>query len=406
MLTDIAAKAAKPKEKSYKLADAEGLFLLVRPGGAKYWRLKYRFGGKEKLLGLGVYGDVSLKAAREARDQARELLKAGKDPSAERKAAKVVKRSTLDFEAVAREYAAKQKNRWTEKHHANFVRRLELDIFPQIGMQPISEIEAPDLLAALRKVEDRGVYDLAHRLAQMCGGVFRYGVATGACKRDITFDLRGALTPHKPRNMACVNAKELPELLSKIESYDGDLQTRLGLQLLCLSFVRTKEMIGAEWPEFDLEARLWTIPACRMKGKREHVVPLSRQAIAVIDQLRSLSGSYRYVFAGRNPRQSMSNNTLLFALYRLGYRSRMTGHGFRSLASTILNEARRLTGERLFHEDWIERQLAHIEQNKVRGAYNKAEHLPERTDMMQWWADHLDRVHGGNVIPVRFGGVA
>jgi integrase len=241
----------------------------------------------------------------------------------------------------------------------------------------------------------------------MCGAVFRYGIASGLCKRDVAADLRGALTTHKAKHMASIRPEELPELLSKIASYDttrGDLQTRLGLQLLCVTFVRTNELIGAEWQEFDFEAGLWTVPASRMKMKREHIVPLSRQALAILDELRPLTGSYRFVFAGRNPRQCMSNNTLLFALYRMGYRSRMTGHGFRSLASTILNEARAPNGQRLFHEDWIERQLAHVETNKVRGAYNKAEHVPERREMMQWWADHLDKIQGSNVIPVRFGG--
>lgn len=393
MLTDMAAKAAKPQEKPYKLSDEKGLFLLIKPDGSKYWRLKYRFGGKEKLLALGVYGDVPLKEARERRERARDLLKAGKDPSEERKAAKAVKRSATDFEPVARDYAERQRNRWTAKHHANFLRRLELDIFPHLGQRPISEIEAPELLKVLRKVEDRGVYDLAHRLAQMCGAVFRYGIATGVCKRDIAADLRGALTPPKRKNMTAIRPEELPALLSKIATYDttrGDLQTRLGLQLLCLTFARTNELIGAEWREFELQARMWSVPAERMKMKREHLVPLSRQALAILEDLRPLTGSYRYVFAGRNPQQCMSNNTLLFALYRLGYRSRMTGHGFRSVASTILNGARKPTGDRLFHEDWIERQLAHVETNKVRGAYNKAEYLHERTLMMQWWGDYLD----------------
>jgi integrase len=409
-LTDKAIKAAKPREKPYKMADGHGMFLLVRPDGSKYWRLKYRFEGKEKLLALGVYGDapgnISLKEARDARDDTRKLLRDDQDPSEVRKAVKAVKRSETAFEIVAREYAEKQKNRWTQRHHANFVKRLEADIFGDIGRKPIADIEAPDLLSVLRKVEARGTYDLAHRLAQMCGSVFRYGIATGGCKHDVAADLRGALTPHKTKHMASVRPEDFPELLRKIDDYDGDPQTRLGLQLLALTFVRTGELISAEWTEFSSDARLWTVPAGRMKMKQEHLVPLSRQAIAVLDELRSLNGTYRYAFAGRNSRQCMSNNTLLYALYRLGYRSRMTGHGFRSVASTILNEARKQTGERLFHEDWIERQLAHGEQNKVRGAYNRAEHLPERRDMMQWWADYLDRLRGSNVIQARFGNTA
>jgi integrase len=409
-LTDKAIKAGKPREKPYKMADGHGMFLLVRPDGSKYWRLKYRFGGKEKLLALGVYGDapgnISLKDARDARDEARRLLRAGKDPSEERKAARAVKRSETAFETVAREYAEKQKNRWTQKHHDNFVKRLEADVFGDIGRKPIAEIEAPHLLGVLRKVEARGTYDLAHRLAQMCGSVFRYGISTGRCKHDVAADLRGALTPHKTKHTAAVRPEDFPELLRKIDDYDGDLQTRLGLQLLALTFVRTGELIGAEWTEFSADSGLWTVPAGRMKIKQELLVPLSRQANAVLEELRSLNGTYRYVFAGRNPRQCMSNNTLLYALYRLGYRSRMTGHGFRSVASTILNEARKPTGDRFFHEDWIERQLAHDEQNKSRSPYNRAEYLPDRREMMQWWADHLDQLRGSNVIQACFGNTA
>ncbi|MGA7323863.1 MAG: integrase arm-type DNA-binding domain-containing protein [Rhodomicrobium sp.] len=393
-LTDTAIKAAKPREKAYKLSDGGGMFLLVRPDGSKYWRLKYRFADKEKLLALGVYGTggdkVSLKEARDRRGAARSLLKEGKDPAGERKAAKAAERGETAFEAVAREYAEKQKNRWSESHHRSFVKRLEADIFPAIGKKPIAEIEAPDLLDALRKVERRGSYDTSHRLVQRCGAVFRYGIATGRCKRDVAADLRGALTPHKVKHMAAVKPEELPALLHKIDGYEGELQTCLGLRLLALTFVRTGELIAAEWPEFNMDERLWLIPAERTKRRREHLVPLSRQAVAILEELRRLNGSHHYVFPGRNRVKHISQNTLIFALYRLGYHKLMTGHGFRTLASTILNEARKPTGERLFHVDVIERQLAHTELNRVRAAYDRSEHLPERATMMQWWADHLD----------------
>jgi integrase len=403
-LTDTAIKNAKKRATAYKLTDEKGLFLLIHPNGSKYWRLSYRFGGKQKTLALGVYGEVSLKEARDARGKARALLKAGKDPAIERKTDKIIQRGENSFEAVAREFAAKQGNKWSAKHHANFLRRLDAGILPDLGGRPIAEIEASELLSVLRKTEARKTYDFAHRLAQMCGAVFRYGIATGRCKHDIAADLRGALTPHKAGHMAAIKPEDLPELLTKIEDYQGELQTRLAMKFLALSFVRTGELIGAEWSEFDFEKALWTIPAPRMKMKAEHLVPLSRQALAILEELHSLNGSHRYVLVGRNSQKLMSCNTILYALYRLGYKGRMTGHGFRSVGSTALNEARNPSGQRLFHEDWIECQLAHKERNRIRAAYNRSKYLPERREMMQWWADHLDRLQGGNVITMRFGG--
>jgi len=246
----------------------------------------------------------------------------------------------------------------------------------------------------VRPIEERGAYDLAHRVLQVCGQVFRYGVATGRCTRDIAADLRGALTPHKKKHQAAVRPEELPDLLRAIAGYDkvGDKQTRLALDLLALTFTRTNELIAAEWTEFDLEAGIWIVPAGRMKMKREHVVPLSRQALAALADLKAISGGSRFVFPGRNRDRPMSNNTMLFALYRLGYKGKMTGHGFRAVASTMLNE-------KGFRPDVIERQLAHEERNDVRGAYNRAEYLPERKKMMQQWADDLDGMReGGKVL--------
>lgn len=398
-LTDIAIKNAKPREKPYKVSDEKGMYLEVRPNDSYWWRLKYRFGGKEKLLSLGTYPEVTLKEARWKCDAARLLLREGKDPSAERKAEKRTQRlhSQNAFELVAREYIEKYANRWGKSHRHYVQRRLEANIFPDLGNRALAEIEAPELLDVIRKMEARGAHDLAHRVMQVCSQVFRYGIATGRCARDPAADLRGALTPHKKRHMAVVRAEDYPQLLASIEAYEGDLQTRLALKMLALTFVRTQELIGAEWQEFDFEAAMWVLPADRMKMKAEHLVPLSRQALAVLEDLRRINGESRYVFAGINPRKPMSNNTMLYALYRMGYRSRMTGHGFRSVASTILNE---ISG---FRSDVIERQLAHCERNAVRGAYNRAEYLPERRKMMQWWADYLDKLRGGNVIPARFG---
>ena len=381
-----------------KLHDGDGLYLWVYHDGRKYWRMRYWQLGKEKSLSVGVYPKVSLSDARHKRDELRKQLQADLDPSAERKATTLRKKLAAEnsFEAVALEWHGKQKIRWVAHHSVRVKRLLELCIFPILGKRPIAQIEAPQLLEAIRKIEARGAHDLAHRVLQICGQVFRYGIATGRCTRNLSTDLRGALTPHVMQHQSAVRPEELPDLLRAIAKYDetGDKQTRLALQLLAQTFVRTNELIGAEWVEFDLENALWIIPAGRMKMKTEHVVPLARQALAILAKLKEISGVSRFVFPGRNRDKPISNNTMLFALYRLGYKGKMTGHGFRAVASTILNE----TG---FNADVIERQLAHCERNEVRGAYNRAEYLPERKRMMQQWADYLDSIEAGaKVIPL------
>lgn len=398
-LTETSLKNAKPAEKAYKLADGYGMFLLVNPNGSRLWRLKYRFAGKEKLLALGGYPEVGLKRAREYRDDARRLLNEGKDPAAERKATKRSMRLSVEnaFEGVAREYVEQQKTRWSKPHAADVLHRLEMYIFPYIGGRSIAEIATPELLDVIRKLEARGTTDLSHRMLQTCGQVFRYGVVTGRCAKDIAAELRGALVPHVQKHQPSISPAELPELLRAIQRYDGDVVTRLGLQFLALTFVRTVELIGATWPEFDQDGELWIVPAPRMKMKREHLVPLPHQALSLLAQLRNINGDAQFVFAGSNPRKHISNNTLLYVLYRLGYHSRMTGHGFRALASTILNEERE-RGSHSFGPDVIERQLAHLERNKIRGAYNRAEYLRERVAMMQWWADFLDGKAGGTFV--------
>jgi integrase len=400
-LTESTLKNAKPAEKAYKLADGLGMFLLIKPNGSRLWRLKYRFAGKEKLLALGSYPEVSLKRAREHRDAARQLLKEGKDPAMERKTARRAVKLNAEnaFEQVAREFVQQQKARWSKAHAADVLHRLEIYIFPDLGSRPIANISALELLDVIRKLEARGATDLSHRMLQTCGQVFRYGVVTGRCAKDVAADLRGALVPHVQKHQPSIPPTELPELLTAIQGYDGDAVSRLGLQFLALTFVRTAELIGATWPEFDEGGGLWVIPAARMKMKREHLVPLSRQTLALLTQLRNLNGDARFVFAGANPRKHISNNTLLYALYRLGYHSRMTGHGFRALASTILNEERE-RGSHSFGPDVVERQLAHQERNKVRGAYNRAEYLRERSAMMAWWADYLDQQAGGVFVDV------
>jgi integrase len=399
-LTDPDIRNAKPKEKPYKLADGGGLFLLVNANGSKYWRMKYRYAGKEKLLALGVYPDVTLKQARKKREDARRKLDESIDPGELRKVEAREKKlaAVNSFETVAREWYAKQLHTWVKTHSTDVLRRLEGNIFPAIGPRPIAKIDAPELLATVRKIEARGAYDLAHRVLAVCGQVFRYGIATGRCSRDISADLRGALTPHKAKHQAAVRPEELPELMRSIATYDettGDTLTRLALQLLAETFVRTSELIGALWEEFDTEAALWVIPAGRMKMKTEHIVPLSKQALAILEQLRAIGGGSRFLFPGRNRDKPISNNTMLYALYRLGYKGKMTGHGFRAVASTIMNESG------LFRPDVIERQLAHCERDEVRGAYNRAEYLPERRKLMQWWADHLATIQAENVLPFK-----
>jgi len=375
-----------------KLSDGGGLYLWVYADGKKYWRLRYWLAGKEKSISLGVYPKVSLAKARDESLKIRGNLDSNLDPSAERKAKKLNDKisASNSFKAVAEEWFNKQTHTWVKSHSDDVKRRLEVNVYPSIGKRPINEIEAPELLATIQIIENRGSYDLAHRVMQVCGQVFRYGIATGKCKRNPASDLRGALTPHVPKHQNAIRPEQLPQLLRDIAGYEsiGDKQTRLALQLLSHTFLRTSELINGEWLEFDLENALWVIPAERMKMKAEHIVPLTDKVINLLNEVKQLSGNSRYLFPGRNPQKPISNNTLLFALYRLGYKGRMSGHGFRSVASTILNE----TG---FNPDVIERQLAHCERNEVRGAYNRAEYLKDRVKLMQWWSEYLVNIEAG-----------
>lgn len=395
-LTATAVKQAGPRAKQYKLHDGRGLFLHVHPNGSKYWRLKYRFGDREKLLGLGVYPDVTLKKARERAQDARSLVADDIDPSARRQAEKQAGRNS--FEAVAREWHDRNRSSWSEAHAARILRRLEKDIFPYLGRVPISDISARDLLTALRRIEKRGAIQTAHRAKQDCGQVFRYAIATGRAERDPSQDLKGALTPYRRKNFAAItDPRQIGPLLRAIDGYEGQPVTRCALQLAPLLFVRPGELRAAEWKEFDLKAREWRIPAFRMKMDAPHIVPLSRQAMAVLDELQALTGRGRYLFPSlRTRNRPMSENTVNAALRRLGYTGKeMTGHGFRSMASTLLNEQG-------WNRDAIERQLAHAERSSSRAAYNYAEYLSERQRMMQAWADYLDNLKGGaTVIPIR-----
>jgi integrase len=386
-LSDAKVRNAKPLSKPYKMTDGEGMFLLVAPSGSKYWRFKYHFGGKERLLALGVYPDVSLGEARECRAQARKTLAAGNDPSNLKKEAKrlAVLKGENTFEAIAREWHANRGYKWIPRYAGFILRRLEADIFPQLGSRPVGDISALELLTVLRKVEERGVLDLTHRLLQTCGQVFTYAIITERATRNPAAELRGALKAPSTKHRAYLKATDLPDFLKRLDAYDGAVQTKLSLRFLLLTYVRTTELRAAVWTEFDLDKAEWRIPAERMKMREEHIVPLSRQALDVLRELQSHTGNRQYVFPNQhNPTSFMSENTMLYALYRMGYHSRATGHGFRATASTILNEHG-------FEPDIIERQLAHSERNKVRAAYNHAQYLPERRKMMQWWADYLDR---------------
>ncbi len=412
-LTDTAIKNAKPKERPYKLADGQGMFLLVNPNGHKWWRLKYRHAGKEKLLALGTYPEVSLKEAREQREKARAVIRSTQDPSEVRKTEKREKKiaAANSFESVAREFVANQSARRNEDYQKYALRRLEQNVFGQIGHRPISEMEAPELLEVLRKMEARGVHEMTARVRQLCGQVFRYGIATGRCKRDPAGDLKGALMPFKVNHIPAVEPGGLPELLAKIAAYDGEPVTRLALRFLAHTFVRTGELIAAKWKEFNFDDALWTVPGPRMKMKNDHYVPLARQPLAILKELQTINGSEPegFVFAVINPRKHISENTMIYALYRLGYKGRMTGHGFRSVASTVLNEERergshsfrsdvieRERGSHSFSSDVIERQLDHCERDEIRGAYNRAQYLQQRRAMMQWYADYLEKARDGS----------
>jgi integrase len=380
MLSDTLIRGVKRTTRPRKLSDTGGLHLLVAPNGGRYWRFSYRFRGKQKTLALGVYPDVGLAKARARHREARELLADGIDPSADKRAA------SKTFKTVAREWHARWKTNRHPRHAHYVLRRLEADIFPEIGWLPLSEIPASAFRDAVQKIERRGAVDIAKRVLQTCGQIMRYALANDLVTHNPVAGVKPAdvLKPHKRRNYPRVDAGDLPALLRAIDGYVGAEHTRLALELMALTFVRTSELIGARWSEFDTKAARWNIPAERMKMRTPHIVPLSRQALEVLEQLRKVSFGRELVFPGDvNPGKPMSNNTLLFALYRLGYRGRMTGHGFRGIASTILHEQG-------WPHEHIELQLAHQERNAVSAAYNHALYLKPRAEMMQAWADHLD----------------
>ena len=395
-LSEARVRSAKPRERAYKLFDERGLFLLVTPTGGRLWRLRYRIGNLEKLISLGSYPDVPLKRAREKRDEARRLIADEIDPSAERKARRAA--MLVTFQGVAQEWLDLQSKSLAPETVSILGARLNSGLYPYLGSRPMASITAQELLSALRRIEARGRHETAHRVRALAGRVFRYAVATGRAQHDVAADLKDALVPVKSKNFASVTDPiRVGELMRAIEGYSGHPVTALALKLAPLVFVRPGELRQAEWSEFDLESAEWRIPAARMKMRELHVVPLAHQSITLLEELQPFARGGRYVFPSLRSRdRPMSNNTINGALRRLGYSTEeQTGHGLRTMASTLLNEQG-------FPPDVIELQLAHAERNKVRAAYNKAQRLPERRKMMQAWADYLDGLRAGaTVVPLR-----
>lgn len=406
-LTDTACKNAHKHEKAsnskpFKLSDEKGLYLLIKPqvdGWGKWWRFKYYFRGKEKGLSLGTYPDTSLLQARERRDTARKQIAEGIDPSIARQ---IEKAGAIEntLEAVAREFIQHNQNKWSASHGAHVQQCFERDVFPWLGNRPLKDLSAVEVLATLRRVVDRGALETAARTKQFIGQAIRYGIATGRAERDVTGDLRGALpSPIKGHFPAITEAKPLAQLLKDIDTYSGNFVVRTALQLQPLIFARPANLAAAEWSEFDLDAAEWRISAGKMKMKEAHIVPLSRQAVTLLRDIHPLTGSGRYVFASNQGKAGnaphISRESIGAAIRRMGYQGQHTAHGFRTTASTMLHEQG-------FHSDMIERQLSHGEKNRVKAAYNRAQHLPERRKMMQAWADYLDGLKAGaQVVPFK-----
>lgn len=410
MLTEVKIKALKAKDKPYKSYDAGGLFLQVMPSGSKLWRFRYQFAGRAKLLSLGGYPETKLKEARDLRDDARKMIRDGDDPGAVRQArkAKAAKIDGDTFKAVALEWFAKKEKTWVPNHADRLQRLMERDIFPWLGKRSIHGIEAPEILTMLRRIEGRGAVDTSHRALQLCGNVFRYAVSTHRIKSDPCRDLRGALESVKGGNFARITEpKEIGDLLRAIDAYEGTLVVKCALKLAPLVFVRPGELRRAEWSEIDLDNAEWRIPAEKMKMRQPHIVPLSTQAVAILRELEPLTGqpipgkpdAPRYVFPSERGRsRPMSDGAVLVALRRMGYtKEQMTGHGFRSMASTRLHEMG-------YESDWIEVQLAHKVGSSVKSAYNYAQYLPARKKMMQEWSDYLDGLKtGADVVAIHKG---
>ena len=398
MLTNVELKALKPREKPYKKSDSGGLHVLVKSTGSKLWHLAYRFQGKQKTMAFGAYPDISLAEARDLANQARRAIREGRDPGQEKKTKKRLQRVAAGhtFALVADEWFEKEKHGWAPSYASRLRSRLDDDLLPELGTRPISAIEPIEVLDAIRKIENRDAVVMAQRVMQMASAIFRYGVATSRCKADPTRDLRGALRPAKPaKSRSALKAQQLGDFLRKLREYGGERMTAIALELTILTLLRTSEIRFAQWGEFeglDGPDPIWRIPGNRMKVKigRPHLVPLAPRTVVLLKELKSLGAKSEWLFPAPTKSKVFSENTMLFALYRMGYHGSATVHGFRKTASTILNEHQ-------FNRDWIELQLAHVE-GGVRRIYNEAEWLPGRRQMLCWWADYLDNARNSNVV--------
>lgn len=388
-LTVLAIKHLKPKAVAYRVADSGGLCLEVSPAGGKLWRYRFTFNGKAQMIALGKFPEVTLEQARRQRDEARALVKAGKHPTREKKAQKLRKivEGEQTFEKVARHWMELKGKNLNAKYHKQSLARMEQHIFPMIGALPITEITIPDVARVVEKIGSLGIVETAHRMKQVMAQVFRYAAQRGLCQYNPAADLRDILPSQEEKHYPCIHPRELHDLLKAMAAYQGDVLTNSAMKLLALTFVRTGELIGAQWAEIDFDREEWHIPKERMKMRRPHVVPLSRQALDILKSLHEVTGTKVHVFHSQRSRniKHISNGAVLMALRRMGYQGKMTGHGFRALASTILNE-------KGYPPDVIERQLAHEDEDKIRSAYNRAEYLLERKKMMQDYADYLDAV--------------
>ncbi|AWV46665.1 integrase [Hafnia alvei] len=393
-LTDIKVKTAKPMDKAYKLTDGGGMYLLVKPNGSKYWRLKYRFVGKEKMLSIGVYPDVSLADARQKRDEARKVLAAGGDPGEVKKADKLAQKLSTEntFEAIAREWHKQRADRWSLRYRDEIIDTFEKDIFPHLGRRPIAEIKPMELLETLRRLEKRGALEKMRKVRQRCGEVFRYAIVTGRAEYNPAPDLATALATPKKTHFPFLTAEELPYFIRDLAGYTGSVITKTATQIIMQTGVRTQELRFARWEDIDFEKRLWEIPAEVMKMKRPHIVPLSEQVVELFQSLKPITGMYPLVFIGRNDRtKPISKESVNQVIELLGYKGRLTGHGFRHTMSTILHEQG-------FNSAWIETQLAHVDKNAIRGTYNHAHYLEGRREMMQWYGDYIESMSNSEMI--------
>ncbi|WP_233979915.1 tyrosine-type recombinase/integrase [Pectobacterium versatile] len=392
-LTDVKVRSAKPEDKAYKLTDGEGMHLMVHPNGSKYWRLQYRFDGKQKTLALGVYPEITLSEARQRRDEAKRQIATGTDPSEQKKVDKQLRQTLVDntFKAIALEWHEYKRPNWSKGYAEDLMEAFENDIFPDIGKRPVAEIKPLEMLTSLRKLEKRGVLDKLRKIRQACNQVFRYAIVTGRAENNPASELASALPPPKSTHYPHLLPDELPDFLRALSTYSGSKVTQLATRILMLTGVRTIELRQAEWKEFDFEKGLWEVPKERMKMRRPHLVPLSDQVIDALQQLQAVTGRYNLVFPGRNDiTKPMSEASINQVLKRIGYHGKATGHGFRHTMSTILHEQG-------YNTAWIELQLAHVDKNTIRGTYNHAQYLEQRRGMLQWYGDFVDGLEHGDV---------